>query len=188
MSYPISHNLLAMPDPTQLPAEKPSTFAFVEGLNNTYSTKATRSHVMTTAYREKKKMSSSKSKSRIKAIAPRTWTFEIHNSSPPPKPRTPNLGLAAPIREPACSFSASPLSDIPSGLNSTKEVVPAELSTHPSFQPRTCIAAGRIDHFCTLPVSRTPIIDEFVAACTCFKVCVTVLFICSLYHRSRSTI
>jgi hypothetical protein len=150
----------------KLPAEPPSNmFAFVDGLNNTYSTKATRSHVMTNAYREKKKFQA-KSKARSnKTLVPKTWTFEVHSSPPPVQLKSvPGSDVSTP--ELTYSLSASPLSETYPDFNYTEEEMLAELSSHPSFQPRTIIGAGLIDHFSTLPVPRTPIIDEFVAACT----------------------
>ncbi|CZR62731.1 uncharacterized protein PAC_12628 [Phialocephala subalpina] len=154
-----------MPLIDQLSFEPPGNmFAFVDGLNNSYSTKATRSHVMTNAYREKKKVQAKNKAKSNKTLVPKTWTFEVH-TSPPIAPLEQVAG--SDVSTPDLSFSASgsPVSNSPSNsfVCSDEELLD-ELSSHSSFQPRTIIPAGLVDHFSTLPVPRTPVIDEFVAA------------------------
>lgn len=151
----------------QLPIDMQSnSFTFVDGLNNTYSSKATRSHVMTNAYREKKKKSQVRTR-KNKSIVPKTWTFELHSSSSPPvQPISlPLSNTLSPELNSSSSLSATPPSESIADFSRSEEETVAELSSHPSVQPRTIISAGLIDHFSTLPVPRTPIIDEFVAAC-----------------------
>ncbi|KAE8443896.1 hypothetical protein EG329_001305 [Mollisiaceae sp. DMI_Dod_QoI] len=139
-------------------------FAFVDGLNNTYLTKATRSHVMTNAYREKKKLQAKKSCKSSKILAPKTWTFEIHSMSSATAALSQTTSSNASTPELTFSASGSPLSEtLPDFTCSDGEFL-AGLSGHSSLQPRTIIPAGMIDHFSTLPVPRTPIVDEFVAA------------------------
>ncbi|KUJ10529.1 uncharacterized protein LY89DRAFT_787540 [Mollisia scopiformis] len=141
-----------------------STFAFVDGLNNTYSTRATRSHVMTNAYREKKKLLANNKGKRNKTLVPKTWTFEVHSNGPPTVPLNPMAVSDASTPELTFSASGSPLSETFSDFTCSDEELLAGISSHSSFQPRTIIPAGLVDHFATLPVARTPIIDEFVAA------------------------
>lgn len=144
-------------------------FAFVDGLNNSYSTKATRSHVMTNAYREKKKLQAKNKTKSKKILVPKTWTFEVH-SSPPLAIVPSDQASGSNCSTPELSFSTSGSlvsSSPPDSFNCSDEELLAELSSHSSFQPRTIIPAGLIDHFSTLPVPRTQTVDEFVAACTC---------------------
>ncbi|KAH7390281.1 hypothetical protein BKA64DRAFT_710837 [Cadophora sp. MPI-SDFR-AT-0126] len=135
-------------------------FAFVDALNNTYSTKAIRSHVMTNAYREKKKLQKDSKSKKFKSLQPRTWVLEVHSDSPAPA----SIGLESDHTGTTSSDVSTPNSDHSSVTISSYQALWAELSTHPSLQPRTIIPAGHVDHFSTPPVPRTPIIDEFVSA------------------------
>lgn len=151
----------------QWPAEPPGNiYAFVDGLNNSYSTKATRSHVMTNAYREKKKLQVKNKTKSNKTLVPKTWTFEVH-SSPPSATVLSDQAPRSDCSTPELSFSVSGSSmsnSPPDGFTCSDEEFLAELSSHSSFQPRTIMPAGLVDHFSTLPVPRSPIVDEFVAA------------------------
>jgi hypothetical protein len=116
-------------------------FAFVDGLSSSYQSKAIRSHVMTNAYNAKK------NRRRVPERETTTWTLELVT-----RPSTPR-------------FSPSPnaISDASAPETNHNDIWTLN---HPSMQPRTILGAGLIDHFSTLPVPRTEVIDEFVAACS----------------------
>jgi hypothetical protein len=118
-------------------------FAFVDGLSNSYQSTTIRSHVMTNAYQAKKRL---RGCLEDKPAKPITWTLELVSS-----PGTPT--------------AHSPPDVVPHSQEIDLDLANYWVSNHPSMQPRTILGAGRIDHFSTLPIPRTELIDEFVAAC-----------------------
>ncbi|KAE9365606.1 hypothetical protein N431DRAFT_488718 [Stipitochalara longipes BDJ] len=117
-------------------------FTFVDGLSNSYQSTTIRSHVMTNAYQAKKRLQGNLEG---KPSKPTTWMLEL-------------------VPSPGASGTLSSPDSVSGSLAIEVDLADDWVSNHPSTQPRTILGAGRIDHFSTLPIPRTELIDEFVAA------------------------
>ena len=101
---------------------------------------------MTNAYQAKKRQQGTLDS---KPSKPMTWTLELPS----------NVGTPT-----VASYPRARSGDLTIENDFDKDWI----SDHPSMQPRTILGAGLIDHFSTLPIPRTDMVDQFVAACESF--------------------